>query len=315
LPSFNVRLGVTEDQFFRFAYSRAISRPDFGLARSNFNIEDGGIDAVTGAYLGPIVRTGNVGLDPILADQFDLSWEWYFSNVGSLTVTGFYKNLQNYITPTIGTVGTIGLPDELAELETNNGVTLPIDFESTGNASEDAGISGFEIAYQQVYDFIPAPFNGLGVQANYTYVASDSVPIVTPKNDEPNGILLPAASDDTLSQLDAPLLSEHTANLIGFYESERFTARLAYNWRSEYTLTARDVVFPFTPIIQEGYGQLDGSFFYNLSDNLKIGVQAVNLTDAVVETRAVIDEAGVFNVPRNFSRADRRYTLTLRGAF
>ncbi|MEE4212051.1 MAG: TonB-dependent receptor, partial [Parvularcula sp.] len=213
LPSLNVRLGVADGQFIRFAYSRAISRPDFGLARTNFAIEDGGTDSLTGAYLGPIVRTGNVGLDPILADQFDLSYEWYFSDVGSLTITGFYKNLQDYITPVVATVGTIGLPEELASLETNNGATIPIDFESNGNADEDAQISGFELAYQQVYDFLPAPFDGFGVQANYTYVSSDGVPIIAPKNDEPSGVLLPAAGPDTIGQLGVPLLSEHTTNL------------------------------------------------------------------------------------------------------
>ncbi|MEE4211005.1 MAG: hypothetical protein V2I43_17280, partial [Parvularcula sp.] len=99
------------------------------------------------------------------------------------------------------------------------------------------------------------------------------------------------------------------------YETDLFSARLAYNWRSDYTLTARDVIFPNTPILQEAYGQLDGSFFYNISDDLKVGVQAVNLLDSVVETRSVIDEANVFDVPRNFSRSDRRFTVTLRGAF
>ena len=34
LPSFNLRFGLDDKNFIRFAYSRALSRPDFGLLRN-----------------------------------------------------------------------------------------------------------------------------------------------------------------------------------------------------------------------------------------------------------------------------------------
>jgi len=90
--------------------------------------------------------------------------------------------------------------------------------------------------------------------------------------------------------------------------------RLAYNWRSEFQLTPRDVIFPFNSIYQPATGQLDASIFVDVNDRFSIGVQGVNLLDDVTETTQTVNEAGL-QAPRNFFRNDRRYTVILRGKF
>ena len=57
-------------------------------------------------------------------------------------------------------------------------------------------------------------------------------------------------------------VSKHTINAVGFYEKGPLAFRLAYNWRSAFLQTARDVIFPFSPIYGESTGQLDGSIFF-----------------------------------------------------
>ena len=99
-----------------------------------------------------------------------------------------------------------------------------------------------------------------------------------------------------------------------FYEKGKFSARTAYNWRSEFLITVRDDNYPFSPIFQEATGQLDASMFYALTDQIKIGMQAVNLLDEITETSQVVDFAGT-RVTRSAFRNDRRFTFLARFDF
>lgn len=302
LPSLNARLEVTEDVIVRLGVSQAMYRPDFGFARSNFVIQDriGQDDPVTGQWLRPLASTGNINLDPATATNFDLALEWYFADVGSLTLTYFHKDLDNVVTP--------GVSVQTFE---NNGVEFDVNVNGVANAPDSGSIQGFEVAYQQTYDFLPGLFGNLGTQINYTYIDANAVPVLQPNNTAGNG---GASSVFDVSGLGFPLLSEDTFNFVGFYEDDRFSARLAWNWRSDYTLTTRDVIFPFSPITHESTGQLDGSFFYTVNDYITVGVQGVNLLDEVSQTRAVLNEAGL-NAPRNSFTNDRRFAFVVRGTF
>ena len=101
-----------------------------------------------------------------------------------------------------------------------------------------------------------------------------------------------------------------------FYDTDVWSARLAYNWRSEYLITPRDDIFPFSPIYHENTGQLDGSVFYNFAnflglENVQVGLQVVNILDEVSQTSQVIDFDGS-RYPRSAFRNDRRFTLSAR---
>jgi TonB-dependent receptor len=194
----------------------------------------------------------------------------------------------------------------------NNGQTFTVDVDGVGNASDSGEIQGFEVAYQQTFDELPGIWSGLGVQANYTYIDAQGIPNIGPKNDEPNG--RGGAPNFDVSALGLPLMSEHTFNMVGFMETDQWSARLAYNWRSDYTLTVRDVIYPFTPIVHESTGQLDGAFFYNLTDGITVGVQGVNLLDEVSETSSVINDQ-LITAPRSYFRNDRRFAFIIRGRF
>jgi outer membrane receptor protein involved in Fe transport len=99
-----------------------------------------------------------------------------------------------------------------------------------------------------------------------------------------------------------------------FYDKGPFAARVAYNWRSEFLQTPRDVIFPFSPIYGEATGQLDASIFLTINEHIKLGVQGVNLLDEVTRTSQVIDFQGTRTTRSSF-RNDRRYTLLARFDF
>ncbi|KAA5805042.1 TonB-dependent receptor [Alkalicaulis satelles] len=303
LPSFNAVLRLENGWQFRLGLSQALTWPDIGLTRNYYDISlsTTSEDIVDGRPTGRF-SVGNPMLRPIRSDNFDLSAEWYFAEVGSLTLSLFYKRLHD-----VHTNGT----ERIAF--TNNGATFDAVVTTPVNADTTGTLKGFEIAYQQVYDMLPAPFDGLGIQANYTYVDSSGVSQSTLSATDPDVSAGLVANVDT-SRLPLQGLSKHTANFATFYESDRWSARLAYSWRSDFVVTVRDVIVPFAPIIQEDSGQLDGSLFYTVNDNVRIGVQAVNLTNEVTRTSQVLND-DLLTAPRSWFMNDRRFTFLVRASF
>ena len=102
--------------------------------------------------------------------------------------------------------------------------------------------------------------------------------------------------------------------MAAFYERGRLSARLAYNWRSEFLLTSADVIFPYFPIFNDDTGQLDGSIFFSITEEMKIGVQAVNLTNEVTRTLQQFTVDGLLG-PRSYFMNDRRFSFIVRGNF
>ncbi len=304
LPSLNLRLDIGEGRQFRFGVSQALVRPQAFDLRSSGSLDEA--DGTPGTFAGIEIVSGNPFLEPITATQFDVSYEWYFADTGSFTFSYFYKDLEDYWIGSAGNPGDSVVSGGVAGVETftNNGATIDVSRRSIVNASESASLNGFEVAYQQFYDMLPAPFDGLGMQANYTYIDAQGI------GDLDNTGQGRFARDATAFER----VSEHQYNLVGLYEKGPYQARLAWNWRDDFLLTKRDVIFPFASIYQEATGQLDASFFYDINDNFKIGVQGVNLLDDITETTQTINDDGL-RAPRSYNRNDRRFSLILRGNF
>src|SRR5699024_82288 len=104
---------------------------------------------------------GNTYLKPMESTQYDLSLEWYFNSAGSLTTTLFYKDLSNFFVQ--------GASRQMVAHPVNTGEVRAVDVVATRNGG-DGTMQGFELGYQQFFDFLPSPFDGFGVQANYTYI-------------------------------------------------------------------------------------------------------------------------------------------------
>lgn len=313
LPSINLKLGIAEDKLIRFAYSKAISRPDLGLLRSSFTLgvltqddpRTPGPDPTPGGsgFFGFEANGGNPFLNPVTSHNFDLAYEWYFDDVGSLTVSAFYKSIEDII---VGGQGDIPF--------TNNGVTVDNVFtRQPTNSDETGNVQGFEIAYQQFYDFLPAPFDGFGSQITYTFIDSQGVQSAGVNATSST----PAANDALVDLGDFPLegLSENNFNVAAIYEKGPLSTRLVYNWRDEYLVTGRDVITPFYPIFQNASGQLDGSAFWTINENMKIGVQGANLLNEITETTSFIPNSGGLKGARSFFQNDRRITVSARFNF
>ena len=259
LPSLNVRLKITPDLQWRFAFSKALARPTFDQLRANVSL--GGeveiVNDITTDPPTPISQRvtaftgsgGNPWLKPMRSTQFDTALEWYFADQGSLTGTLFYKDIKDYFI-----TGTESQPifgqDWLVQTTING----------------DKGIvQGYEVAYSQFFDFLPGVFKGLGFQGNYTYVDSKGAPG-------------PTAGNTTVPGLPLEGLSPTSYNAMLIYQRGPIEARLAYNWRERWLLTTTDGDGKGT-VWNDDFGKLDASVFFRINDNIQVGLEANNLTN------------------------------------
>ncbi|WP_199228299.1 MULTISPECIES: TonB-dependent receptor [unclassified Caulobacter] len=294
LPSLNLRWHVTPQLQIRFAASKAVVRPTMVQLQPyttlGFNFASSGTTATT---LWATGTGGNPNLRPTKANQFDLSAEWYFAPTGSLTLALFRKNIKDYIYTATST-----------ETYVQNGQS--IDFAVTRYANgSDGSVQGFEIGYQQFYDFLPGALSGIGVQANYTFI------------DNEGGANAPASVFDSTqvgaanSKLPIEGMSGRSYNVAVMYEKYGVSARLAYNWRQRYLLTS-SAANVNAPVWSRDYGQLDGSVFYSINKQYKVGVQATN----ILKERTVLEVGYPERVaPYNWVETDRRVAFAVRAAF
>lgn len=308
LPSLNLRLRGPGGWQYRAAYSHGISRPDYSQLQGATTLT---VDADTHTSGNQLIidqvklsgeAKGNPLLTPVKSKQLDLTAEWYFARNGSLTFAAFHKNLkdiivnQSYVKQVQDSAGTLQ----------NFIVTGPVNG-AKGRAS------GLEVAYQQYYDdLLPAWAQGIGIQANYTYVSSrqsryDGVftPFCHSSTADAANFNLSINGCDTNGRAfpDLPLanLSKNTYNLALLFDRGGWSAKVAYNWRSKYLygvnmpgtngtngLNAdpaspgfgeRNIAWGM-PVWAGAYGQVDASLGYRFENGLQISAEAQNLNNA-----------------------------------
>lgn len=123
--------------------------------------------------------------------------------------------------------------------------------------NREGNIDGFEIAGQHFFGD-----TGFGIAGSYTIVNGD--------------VELDPASDPSENQFALTGLSD-TANITGIYENYGFSARVAYNWRDTF-LAATNQTGDRSGIYVEEFGQWDASVSYDVTDNLALSFEAINIT-------------------------------------
>jgi iron complex outermembrane receptor protein len=258
LPSLNARLTLADDLFLRLAASRTVTRPTF------LQLDPGlSLSASTATQLGT-GNSGNPKLNPEKSNNADLSVEYYYGHQSALTAGLFYRQIDGYIQNAI-------LPETIAGITYQ--VTRP------ANAPKDH-LEGAELGYTQFFDFLPGPFDGLGLQANGTYV-------------------------------DGPFqnISKWSYNLIGLYEKGPVSVRVAYNWRAGFNVGAAPGggQQPGT-IFAKAQPWLDLSAGYKITDQFTVTFDATNLLNSYYQ-----DYFGTQSIyPRDTRRFDQTFALGFR---
>ncbi len=322
LPSLNLAFSLSDDVVMRFGASKGLFYPSLTQTRNTMLL---GLDytkvlqdpsKAQDETTNPVVDIKNIEisagaqnpyLEPETAINLDLSTEWYFAKAGSLTVGLFSKNLDNIIR--------------------NRGFNLDVEYAGTsypvsayGPANTGSGtIKGVELAYSQFYDFLPGAWSGLGLQLNFTYLKQSG--LESPESTDGNirftadGTAIVDSRNTFRAFTGLPLqgYSDKNFNIVGMYEHNDISFRLAYTWRSAYLSTQRESE-EFVPAYAKASGQLDMSLFYTINDNWKVGVDGTNLLNPETQTQYQLNQAGTKTNAFNFT-TDRRYSLTVRATF
>ena len=192
---------------------------------------------------------GNTDLEPTLSTNLDLMVEYYVGSLGIISFGYFSKTLTDYIYMKYTIYEDGSYPDN-EDVET---VVQPVN-------GEDATLSGIEISWQQQLTFLPGALQGLGIYLNYTNIQSEAHYIFEER--EPTTL---------------PGQAENVGNFALSYESGSFAARLSANFHGEYIYeigeeAAEDIYYADNT-------QIDLSASYNLKSNIKLYVDALNITN------------------------------------
>jgi iron complex outermembrane recepter protein len=238
LPSLNLVFDLSRNTLLRFAAAEAITRPNFDnmFLTSVVGFDDTNLSNDTFNY-------GTPALKPQKSKQFDLGIEHYYGRGNMVAAAVFYKKIDNFVTTQTAQNQSVGVvsPDTGLDSWTINR------YVNAGGGT----IKGVELQGNHGFG------NGFGVALNYTF--ADAKAPATSYQDELNLF--------TLS-------SRHTANAVGYFETDIYSARLAYNWRSKYMV--RETGW-YGNRMHDAIGSLDLSLGWNVTKNLRLSFEAINL--------------------------------------
>jgi len=298
LPSIDWSADLSADWKVRASYGKTIGRPGWNAIQGGRTLNglariDGGSGSV-----------GNPDLKPLQSNNLDFSSEYYYAKSSYVAASYFRKSLKDYneavITPQ--TIAGITTPIgggyfqkavQLGKCAANDsgcirdyifanfagqpGVdaankiitaqpTDPLLVFQMGtfqNNERTSKLNGIELNAQHIFGN-----TGFGVSANFTKVRSN----------------LSYDNNKAGAQTNVLVGLGDSGNLVGFYENETWTTRLAYNWRGKFLAANYGGVEGAQPLYVEPYGQFDLSVGYNFDKNLRLQFEAINLTDQYTRT-------------------------------
>jgi len=217
--------------------------------------------------------SGNPLLKPITATNVDGSLAWYFAPAAYISAAVFAQDLKDYVK-----AGTSQIEFFNTATGTNSIFTV------TSRIGVKAKIRGLEMMGD-----VPLG-NGFGVGANATYV-------------------------DGTDQDGVDLLgtSRLTYNLIGWFENDRLSARVAYNNRSDYAIgfVGNGTNTPGNGVHNyKGSGTVSLSLAWKITPTLRLTFDGNNLNNPVRSTYYITE-----NAPGYWHQSGRQYFVNLRARF
>ena len=207
---------------------------------------------------------GNVKLDPIRSVNYDLSAEWYYMPKAMLSAGLFYMDFSSIVAQGTSTGSYY-----------NNKRGAFTDYQITSPYNTTATNKGIELSWQQPL------WNNFGLLTNYTWADGEL---------DGGGEMLNA--------------SKNTYNVTGYYENDRFSARLAYSYRSSY----KAGVDRGASQHEDSMPSLAASVNFKINEHLTVTFDALNLTNETIKMYAENKDQ-----PRAFYSNGRTFYLGLRG--
>lgn len=248
-PSLHLRWEPAEDLLLRASWTNTIGRQPFMDLRPvrSFNVFQ---NEESGGLVGS-VSEGNPNLKPYRSTNYDLSLEYYPASGGIMSAALFHKKIENAV---------FQRSFEDLNVDFEGFFFEQLNFSRPENA--DAGsITGLELNYQRFFDFLPAPFDGLGASVNYTYADSSLEVFSRP--------------GETLNYIRQP---NHIGNVAAMYEKGPLSARIAVSYTGDFltSIGRNDDLDRY----RARRAPLDARISYQMNSRLNFFVNARNLNNA-----------------------------------
>lgn len=189
LPSLNIKYDLNDEMALRFSAGRVMARQNQASLSA---YETAGALNVPN----PTGSAGNPLLKPTLANQYDLSYEWYLDDASIVSAAYFFKDISSYIGSDVFVE---------SRLREQDNTWVDVAFSKPTNAA-GGSVSGIELAATHTFE------NGVGFTANYTYTDAE--------NDDPEAY--------------TPGVSQNMYNLSAFFENDLLSTRVMYNYRTDW---------------------------------------------------------------------------------
>jgi TonB-dependent receptor len=246
LPMALAKYAVNDFTNIRAAYTRTFIRPLFNDFTPGQSID------VTGAV--KTITRGNPDIQPTYANNFDLTFEHFFGNIGVVSAGVFYKDLTNLIFSS-------------RDYETIDGESYyVIQSRNISNAS----LLGLEASANRRFDMLPGLLKGFGLEVNYTFIQSDAE--------------MPVYINGQAATVKTPLQnqSKHLFNTIFYYELNGLTVKLAGNYRGESLETISSSLPTDMWVWMDKNFTVDLAASYAFNKNVRLFAEVQNLTNEPV---------------------------------
>jgi len=310
LPNVNVSYEFAENQLVRFSASKTLARPALETLSSSFTMSQF-------APLTPRqVFSGNSNLQPYTAENYDISYEYYYKEGSYFALNYFRKDISDYHGSGQGTTSFAGVYD-VAAGDLAAGITPETSFSALAgwgdwwiNQIQDgAWLLGTGLSYvcagssRSASGCVASDYGN--PNAVFVASASDGDPlyqfeVFQPVNkydgtldgievavqhlfDNNFGVLANATFVGGDTDVDAAYIGEQFA-LPGFGDAANlsvFYEDETYSARISYNLKAETYagMDSYNPLFVEERGQVDFSASYNVNDNAVVFIEAQNVTD------------------------------------
>ncbi len=168
LPNFHLSIRPTDFITIRFAFYRALARPDFNQRLEYYIARDGG-GATT-------LDIGNPRLKSAKAWNYEINTSFYSNVIGLFSISAFYKKIDDMFHLVDGVriegqsiLDSIGIPYK-SPFATQQAYDLTYPY----NSNKPTKVWGFEIEHQTNLTFLPGLLKNLVLTYNVSFVKSET---------------------------------------------------------------------------------------------------------------------------------------------
>ncbi|MEO8016818.1 MAG: TonB-dependent receptor [Pseudomonadota bacterium] len=245
LPNLDFDIALNDQMKARFSYSQTIARAGYGTLAAGQGAGTPGGSTINGFL--PTGNQNNPGILPLESDNFDLSFEYYFSDTGYVSVGAFQKNVANFIGNSVQQINLFGITNQTGGPSAQSALTFLRSAQcTTQNGGNACGVDDSALFTATAMLLNPGTFTDTtgtytGGLANYNGSNAQHVAFAT-KYD-----ILPTAADPLyIFNVNTPV-NNKDAKIHGFeFGGQYFFGDSGFGVLANYTIVRGDVGYDVT---------------------------------------------------------------------